>query len=93
MVKIVYAAWGMSSASGLETLKSCFDQLYMESAQTGRIMNFGMHPHVMGQPHRIGALRDFIEYAASHQNVWFASREEIAAWYLQNHAEHIPSDK
>jgi allantoinase len=69
----------------------CFDQLYEESQKTGRIMNFGMHPHVMGQPFRIRALREFIEDAAAHKDVWFVSREAIASWYLQNHQSHIPT--
>jgi peptidoglycan/xylan/chitin deacetylase (PgdA/CDA1 family) len=86
----LFARGGMSASSGLETLKICFNQLYGESAASGRIMNFGMHPHVMGQPHRIGALREFLDYAKSHDGVWFASREEIAAWYLRNYESHIP---
>ena len=85
----LFARGGMSTSAGLETLKLCFDQLYAESAASGRLMNFGMHPHVMGQAHRIGALRDFIGYAKSHEGVWFASREEIATWYLDIHEAHI----
>ena len=85
----LFARGGMSASAGLETLKHCFDQLYAESAASGRIMNFGMHPHVMGQAHRIGALRDFIDYAKSHEGVWFASREEIATWYLDVQEAHI----
>ena len=61
----LFARGGMSAAAGLETLKTCFDQLYGEGARTGRIMNVGLHPHVIGQAHRIGALREFVEYAAS----------------------------
>jgi len=86
----LFARSGMSVTSGVETLKSCFDQLYSEGAKTGRIMNVGLHPHVIGQPHRIGALRQFVEYARSHKDVWFPSREELAAWYLDNHGSHIP---
>jgi allantoinase len=86
----LFARGGMSTSSGVETLKSCFDQLYAEGAKTGRIMNLGLHPHVIGQPHRIGALREFIAYARSHKDVWFPSREELATWYLDNHASHIP---
>jgi peptidoglycan/xylan/chitin deacetylase (PgdA/CDA1 family) len=85
----LFARGGMSASAGLETLKLCFDQLYAESAASGRLMNFGMHPHVMGQAHRIGALHDFIDYAKSHEGVWFASREEIASWYLDIHEAHI----
>ena len=85
----LFARGGMSASAGLETLKLCFGQLYAESAASRRLMNFGMHPHVMGQAHRIGALRDFIGYAKSHEGVWFASREELATWYLNIHEAHI----
>jgi allantoinase len=81
----------MSASAGLETLKACFEQLYAESAASGRIMNFGMHPHIMGQPHRAGTLREFTDYAKSHDGVWFASREEITAWYLRKHEAHVPA--
>ena len=87
----LFARGGMSASAGLETLKACFDQLYAEGAVTGRIMNLGLHPHVMGQAHRIGALREFIEYAKARAKVWFPSREEIATWYLQIHESHMPS--
>jgi peptidoglycan/xylan/chitin deacetylase (PgdA/CDA1 family) len=86
----LFARSGMSVTSGIETLKACFDQLYSEGAKTCRIMNVGLHPHVIGQPHRIGALRQFVEYARSHKDVWFPSREELAAWYLDDHGSHIP---
>jgi allantoinase len=86
----LFARGGMSAAAGLETLKICFDQLYAEGAASGRIMNVGLHPHVMGQAHRIGALRQFVEYASSRKNVWFPSREELAQWYLEIHETHIP---
>ena len=49
---------------------------------TGRIMNVGLHPHVSGRAHRIRALREFIEHAKSLPGVWWATREEIADWYL-----------
>ncbi len=89
----LFARGGMSAAAGLETLKVCFDQLYSEGATTGRIMNLGLHPHVMGHAHRIGALREFIEYAQARAKVWFPSREEIARWYLTVHESHIPAEK
>ena len=66
------------------------DVLYDEGAKTGRIMNVGLHPHVSGRAHRVRALREFIEHAKSLPGVWWATREEIAEWYLQNHESHIP---
>jgi peptidoglycan/xylan/chitin deacetylase (PgdA/CDA1 family) len=53
-------------------------------------MNVGLHPHVIGQPHRIAALREFIEYIKEQSNVWFPAREQIASWYLGEAGQHIP---
>ncbi len=61
--------------------------LYEEGAKTGRMMNVGLHPHVSGRAYRIRALREFLEYAKSLDGVWWATREEIARWYLDNHRE------
>ncbi len=48
-------------------------------------MNVGLHRHVIGQPFRIRALRDFVAYVKQFDDVWFVTREEIAEWYLENH--------
>jgi peptidoglycan/xylan/chitin deacetylase (PgdA/CDA1 family) len=66
------------------------DVLYAEGERTGRIMNVGLHPHVSGRAHRIRALRAFIEHAKSLPGIWWPTREELAGWYLENHASHIP---
>ncbi|GFM27484.1 polysaccharide deacetylase [Novosphingobium sp. PY1] len=66
------------------------DVLHAEGEKTGRIMNVGLHPHVSGRAHRVRALREFIEHAKSLPGVWWATREEIAEWYLANHESHIP---
>lgn len=66
------------------------DVLYEEGAATGRIMNVGLHPHVSGRAHRVRALREFILHAQGLPGVWWATREEIADWYLAHHEEHIP---
>jgi peptidoglycan/xylan/chitin deacetylase (PgdA/CDA1 family) len=66
------------------------DVLYAEGAQTGRIMNLGLHPHVSGRGYRIRAIREFLQYAKSLPGVWFATREQIADWYMLNHESHIP---
>ncbi len=75
----------------LEMLKEQFDQLYEESKVTGKLMSVGLHPHVSGHPFRIRAIRDFLKYVKTFDDVWWASREEIADWYLENHKTHIPN--
>ncbi len=59
-------------------------------ARSGRLMNVGLHPHVSGRAHRIRALREFIEHVKGTKGVWWPKREELAAWYLENHESHMP---
>ena len=85
----VFMRQGMDVNGALTVFKEQFDWLYKESASSGRFMNIGLHPHVIGQPFRIRALSEFIAYAKRFDDVWFATREEIAEWYIQNHHTHI----
>jgi allantoinase len=59
------------------------DVLYEESADSGRIMNIGIHPHVGGRAYRVRALAEFVEHAKSLEGVWWATREEVANAYLE----------
>ena len=52
-------------------------------------MNVGLHPHVIGQPHRIAALREFMAYVKAKSHIWFPAREEIATWYLGEAQRHM----
>lgn len=61
--------------------------LHEEGAQTGRIMNVGLHPHVSGRAYRIRALREFIEYAQGLDGVWWTTREAIADFYLASQGD------
>lgn len=80
---------GNSVDEAVAVMKEQFDVLYAEGAESGRLMNVGLHPHVVGQPFRARALREFVDYAKRFDGVWWAKREEIAEWYMQNHENHI----
>ena len=85
----VFLRQGKDVAGALAVFVEQFDELYREGEESGRLMNIGLHPHVIGQPFRIRALREFVAYAQSKSGVWWATREEIADWYLAHHADHI----
>ena len=85
----MFARGSLTTQAGFEMFKMGFDQLFAEGAETGRIMNVGLHPHVIGQAHRIAALRMFMEYVKNVSHVWFPNREQIATWYLEHHSSHI----
>ena len=59
-----------------------FDVLYREGAESGRVMSISLHPFIIGVPHRIWALESGLDYIAGHDDVWFATGEEIVDHYL-----------
>ena len=86
---MIFLRRGASTSEAVEVFKEQFDVLYAEGAESGRLMSVGLHPHVIGQPFRVRAVREFIEYVKRFDGVWWAKREEIAEWYLKNHQSHI----
>jgi peptidoglycan/xylan/chitin deacetylase (PgdA/CDA1 family) len=72
-----------------QMIRDTFDTLYVEGADSGRVMCIALHPYMMGQPHRIDHLDRALEYVLSHDGVWRATGEEIADWYLTNCREHL----
>ncbi len=88
---MIFMRRGNTTTEAFEVFKEQFDTLYAEGAESGRLMNLGLHPHVVGQPFRVRCVREFIDYAKQFPDVWWTTREEIAKWYLENHESHIPS--
>ena len=67
-------------------LKDSFDCLYREGSNgNAKMMSVGLHCRLAGKPGRIEALRKFMEYASSHDDVWFAKRIDIANHWRQTH--------
>lgn len=74
---------GQSAADFAEALIDQFDQLLAEGAERPRIMSFGLHPFLAGQPWRAKHLARALEHMSAHaDDVWFATSDEIADWYL-----------
>ncbi len=70
----------------LSYLKDSFDCLYREgSIGSAKMMSVGLHCRLAGKPGRIEALRRFMEYASSHEDVWFAKRIDIANHWRKTH--------
>ena len=65
--------------------KAQFDQLYEEGATSGRVMCIALHPHLIGQPHRVRYLEEMLSYVMSHAGVWQTTADEIAEYYIDNY--------
>jgi len=62
-----------------------FDVLYREaSPDNGRVMAISLHPWIIGQPFRIGALEQALQHIMQTQGVWAATGSQILdAWKSQ----------
>lgn len=75
-------------------LKDSFDMLYAEGqAGAPKMMSIGLHCRLVGRPGRAAALKRFIDYAKSHDKVWFARRIDIAEHWIANHPAPAGGDQ
>lgn len=68
-------------------LKDSFDVLYLEGEVSPKMMSIGMHCRILGRPGRIMAIRRFLEYVSTFDDVWFCKREDIAKHWIENFSE------
>lgn len=76
-----YAIQGQSGEAFRTALTDQFDQLYAEGRTRPRVMGFGLHPFLSGQPYRVRYVREALEHMARHDDVWFATADQITAWF------------
>jgi allantoinase len=73
---------GLTGPDFLQVVKDQVDQLYEDSADSGRVMALALHPFVIGQPFRHRYLDQALEYVANHPGVWLTTSDEIAERYV-----------
>ncbi|MGJ8622500.1 MAG: allantoinase PuuE [Yoonia sp.] len=67
-------------------LKDSFDMLYAEGqAGAPKMLSIGLHCRLMGRPGRAAALARVLDYFKSHDDVWFATRAQVADHWAQHH--------
>ena len=78
---------GFTSGDQFESyLRDSFDVLYGEGcAGAPKMLSIGLHCRLMGRPGRAAALARVIDYIKSHDDVWFATRLDIAQHWTQEH--------
>ena len=69
--------------------KAQFDRLYREGEESGRVMCLAIHPFRIAQPHRIDYLESVLAHIRAHDDVWWATGDEIAEHYLENHYDSM----
>jgi OHCU decarboxylase len=67
-------------------LKDSFDVLYAEGASCPKMLSIGLHCRLAGRPGRAAALARFLDYVQGHDQVWVATRLDIARHWIKTHA-------
>lgn len=73
-----------STSDFARQLKDEFDQLHEEAGRRRRMMSISTHDRIGGTPQVVRVLGEFLKYAAGHEGVWFARKDEIARWALES---------
>jgi peptidoglycan/xylan/chitin deacetylase (PgdA/CDA1 family) len=79
----IFTMHGRTGAEFLQMFKDQFDQLYADSADSGRVMALALHPFVIGQPLRHRYLDQALDYLAGHPGVWLTTSDDIAEHYAR----------
>ncbi|MDA7746057.1 allantoinase PuuE [Psychromonas sp.] len=66
-------------------LKDNFDCLYAEGSTKPKMMSIGLHCRIIGKPSRFMALKKFLDYVQSFDDVWITKREDIAKHWIKEH--------
>jgi OHCU decarboxylase len=67
-------------------LKDSFDTLYAEGlAGRAKMFSIGLHNRLIGRPGKFAGLKKFLDYANSHEGVWFPRRIDIARHWQKSH--------
>ncbi len=77
----VFNLKGLTGPDFVQMVKDQLDQLFADSADSGRVMALALHPFVIGQPFRHKYLDQALEYVANHPGVWLTTSDEIAEHY------------
>jgi allantoinase len=75
-----------------QMIKDQFDQLYAEGSDSGTVMCLPLHAYAVGQPHRIAAFDEALDYITSKDGVWLATAGEIADYYYANYYDACQAD-
>jgi len=79
---------GISGPEFVQVVTDQFDQLYADSANSGRVMALALHPFVVGQPFRHKYLDQSLGYIANHPGVWLTTSDDIFEHYIRT-TQHL----
>jgi allantoinase len=79
----IFTMQGLTGPQFVEMVSDQLDQLYADSADSGRVMALALHPFVSGQAFRRKYLDQALGLIAGHPGVWLTTSDEIAEHFTR----------
>ena len=86
---IIYAVERHSSDEMLMRLTRTLDLFKREAVDHPRVLAIGLHPHLIGVPHRFHSLEKMLDLLMATPGVCFMTGRDISAWYR----DQVPAPK
>lgn len=78
----IWVVQNHSSDELLRRLETTLKVLEREIAHQPRILTFGLHPHLIGVPHRAYYMEKALDMLMARQDTVFVTSSEIADWFI-----------
>lgn len=78
----IFAQERQPSPAFLERYRDTVEMLEFELAGAPRILTLGLHPHIMGVPHRLKYLAATLDMLTQRPDTIFMRSSEIADWFI-----------
>ena len=79
---VIYAVEKHSSPEFLLRLQRTLALFEREIERQPRVLALGLHPHLMGVPHRFGYFEEMLDLLVQHPQVVFMNGSAIADWFM-----------
>lgn len=77
----IFVTKGLTGPDFVRMVRDQVDQLYADSADSGRVMALALHPFITGQAFRHRYLDEALDYVVNHPGVWVTTSDDIATHY------------
>jgi peptidoglycan/xylan/chitin deacetylase (PgdA/CDA1 family) len=81
----------MTLKDALDYFKQSFDACYAAAAHRPMHFNLGTHPWLTGRADCAWVFQEFIRYVKSHEDVWIATMNDVAAWWKKQFNSGYPT--
>jgi allantoinase len=78
---IIYAVEKHSSDEMLKRVERTVKLFMREAQKRPRVLTLGLHPHLIGVPHRFGSFEQMLDLLMNTPGVCFMQGHDIADWY------------